>query len=125
MIDDRLLKTLADIGFMASAHRSSKTRFLVFLMVLKQLVLTARLNTIGFALEFMNRKRHQEAIDLLHKEGLKQFPDDPSIKAFLGMALMFEGRNKESEGFLTPLLQSSDQESSIMAKELLGQIHGQ
>ncbi|WP_299730911.1 hypothetical protein [uncultured Endozoicomonas sp.] len=123
MIDDKLLKTLADIGFMASATGLPKHAFGIFNGI-EAARPDSPLSTIGIAMEFMNRKRHQEAIDLLHKEGLKKFPDDPSVQAFLGMALMFEGRNKESEGFLTPLLNSSELEPNVMAKELLSHIHG-
>lgn len=124
MIDDKLLKTLADIGFMASGTGLPKHAFGIFNGI-EAARPDSPLSTIGFALEFMNRKRHQEAIDILHREGLKKHPEDPAIKAFLGMALMFEGRNKESEDFLKPLLDVSDVEPAVMAKELLANIHGQ
>ena len=124
MIDDKLLKTLADIGFMASGTGLPKHAFGIFNGI-EAARPDSPLSTIGFALEFMNRKRHQEAIDILHREGLAKHPDDPAIKAFLGMALMFEGRNKESEDFLKPLLDVSDVEPAAMAKELLANIHGQ
>ncbi|MGB1272143.1 MAG: hypothetical protein ACPG5T_08720 [Endozoicomonas sp.] len=122
MINDNLLKTLADIGFMASGTGLPKHAFGIF-----SGIETARpdspLSTIGFALEFMNRKRHQEAIDILHKEGLAKHPDHPAIKAFIGMALMFEGRNKASEDYLSPLTDNDDQETALMARELLSNIH--
>ena len=124
MIDDKLLKTLADIGFMASGTGLPKHAFGIFNGI-EAARPDSPLSTIGFALEFMNRKRHQEAIEILHREGLAKHPDDPSIKAFLGMALMFEGRNKESEDFLKPLLDVSDVEPAVMAKELLANIHSQ
>ncbi|MFK0573439.1 tetratricopeptide repeat protein [Endozoicomonas sp.] len=124
MIDNKLLKVLADIGFMASGTGLPKHAFGIFNGI-EAARPDSPLSTIGFALEFMNRKRHQEAIDLLHKEGLKKHPEDPTIKAFVGLALMFEGRNKESEGYLNPLLSSSELEPSIMAKELLANIHAQ
>lgn len=124
MIDDKLLKTLADIGFMASGTGLPKHAFGIF-----DGIEAARpdspLSTIGFALEFMNRKRYQEAIDLLHKEGLAKHHDDPAIKAFLGLALMFEGRNKECENYLKPLLSSEEIEPATMAKELLSSLHAQ
>ncbi len=124
MIDDNLLKTLADIGFMASGTGLPKHAFGIFNGI-EAARPDSPLSTIGFALEFMNRKRHQEAIDILHREGLARHPDDPAIKAFLGMALMFEGRNKESENLLKPLLDVSDVEPAEMAKELLANIHSQ
>ena len=123
MIDDKFLKILADIGFMASGTGLPKHAFGIFNGI-EAARPDSSLSTIGFALEFMNRKRHQEAIDLLHKEGLTKHPNDPAIKAFLGLALMFEGRNKESEDYLKPLLKSDEKEPSIMAKELLANIHG-
>ncbi len=124
MIDDKLLKKLADIGFMASGTGLPKHAFGIFNGI-EAARPDSPLSTIGFALEFMNRKRHQEAIEILHREGLAKHPDDPAIKAFLGMALMFEGRNKESEDFLKPLLDVSDVEPAVMAKELLANIHSQ
>lgn len=124
MIDDKLLKTLADIGFMASSTGLPKHAFGIFNGI-EAARPDSPLSTIGFALEFMNRKRHQEAIDLLHKEGLVKHPDDSTIKAFLGLALMFEGRNKESENYLKPLLSSKETEPAEMARELLANIHGQ
>ncbi|WP_257263166.1 M48 family metallopeptidase [Endozoicomonas sp. ONNA2] len=124
MIDDKLLKTLADIGFMASGTGLPKHAFGIFNGI-EAARPDSPLSTIGFALEFMNRKRHQEAIDLLHKEGLVKHPDDATIKAFLGLALMFEGRNKESEDYLKPLLSSKELEPAEMARELLANIHGQ
>ncbi|WP_419536006.1 tetratricopeptide repeat protein [Endozoicomonas sp.] len=123
MIDDKLLKSLADIGFMASGTGLPKHAFGIFNGI-EAARPDSPLSTIGFALEFMNRKRHQEAIDILHKEGLSKHPEDPTIKAFLGLALMFAGRNKESEDYLKPLLSSKESEPSIMAKELLANIHG-
>ena len=124
MIDDKLLKTLADIGFMASSAGLPKNAFGIFSGI-EAARPDSPLSTIGFALEFMNRRRHQEAIDILHKEGLTKHPDDPAIKAFLGLALMFEGRNKESEDYLKPILTSEERDPALMAKELLGNIHSQ
>ena len=124
MIEDKLLKTLADIGFMASGTGLPKHAFGIFAGI-EAARPDSPLSTIGFALEFMNRKRHQEAIDILHKEGLKKHPDDASVKAFLGMALMFEGRNKEGEDVLQLVANSTEVEPAIMAKELLAQLHAQ
>ena len=123
MIDEKLLKTLADIGFMASATGLPKNAFAIFNGI-EAARPDSTLSSIGFAMEFMNRKRHQEALDILHK-ALKSNPDDPDILAFIGMSLMLAGRNKESEDYLTPLLNSEDQEAAIMAEELLNHIHKQ
>ena len=124
MIDDKILKSLADIGFMASGTGLPKHAFGIFNGI-EAARPDSPLSTLGIALEFMNRKRNQEAIDLLHKEGLKKYPDSVEIKAFLGLALMFEGRNKESEDYLKPLLSSTETEPAVMAKELLAKIHAQ
>ena len=124
MIDDKLLKLLADIGFMASGVGLPKNAFAIFAGIEKARPDSA-MPSIGFAMEFMNRKRHQEAIDILHKEGLARDPENATVKAFIGMGLMLEGRNKESEEMLTPLLESDDPQASVMAKELLSHIHSQ
>ena len=123
MIDDKLLKTLADIGFMASSAGLPKNAFAIFNGI-EAVRPDSTLSSIGFAMEFMNRKRHQEALDVLNK-ALKTNPNDPDILAFMGMSLMLAGRNKESEDYLTPLLDSDDAEAAVMAKELLGHIHSQ
>lgn len=124
MIDDKLLKLLADIGFMASGVGLPKNAFAIFVGIEKARPDSA-VPSIGFAMEFMNRKRHQEAIDILHKEGLARDPENATVKAFIGMSLMLEGRSKESEEMLIPLLESDDPEASVMAKELLSHIHSQ
>ena len=123
MIDEKLLKTLADIGFMASATGLPKNAFAIF-NGLEAARPDSTVASIGFAMEFMNRKRHQEALNVLNK-ALEINPDDPDLLAFIGMSLMLEGRNKESEDFLTPLLNSEDSEAAIMAEELLSNIHSQ
>ena len=124
MIDDKLLKLLADIGFMASGVGLPKNAFAIFAGIEKARPDSA-MPSIGFAMEFMNRKRHQEAIDILHKEGLARDPENATVKAFIGMGLMLEGRNKESEEMLIPLVECDDPEASVMAKELLSHIHSQ
>ncbi len=123
MIEDKLLKTLADIGFMASGTGLPKNAFAIF-NGLEAARPDSAVVKIGFAMEFMNRKRHQEALDILYK-GLENNPDDPDLRAFIGMSLMLAGRNKESEDYLTPLLNSKDTQASKMAKELLNNIHSQ
>ena len=124
MIDDKLLKILADIGFMASGVGLARNAFAIFTGIEKARP-DSPMPSIGFAMEFMNRKRHQEAIDILQKEGLSKDPDNATVKAFIGMGLMLEGRNKESEEMLTPLQECNDPEAAVMAKELLANIHNQ
>ena len=122
MIDDKLLKLLADIGFMASGVGLPKNAFAIFTGIEKARP-DSPMPSIGFAMEFMNRKRHQEAIDILHKEGLAKDPENMTVRAFIGMGLMLEGRSKESEEMLTPLLECDDPQAATMAKELLTNIH--
>lgn len=122
MIDDKLLKMLADIGFMASSAGLPKNAFAILNGIEKARPDSA-LPSIGFAMEFMNRKRHQEALDILHKDGLTKEPDNDAVKAFIGMGLMLAGRNKESEDTLEALLESDDLIAATMAKELLQNIH--
>ena len=71
----------------------------------------------------MNKKMNQEALEILEKQALPKAPNDPSIKAFIGMVLMLEGRNKESEDYLTSVLNADEPEVKAMAGELLNNIH--
>lgn len=123
MISNDTLKVLADVGFMASGTGLPKHAFGIFngIEVARP---DSPISTIGFAMEFMNRKRHNEAIQLLQTEGLAKYPKDPTVKAFLGMALMFAGRNSECEQCLQDIVGCNDEQASTMAKELLTQLHG-
>ena len=122
MTDEKLIKTLADIGFMASSAGLPKHAFAIFNAIEKARP-DSVLPYLGFALEFMNKKMNQEALEVLEKQALPKAPDDPSVKAFIGMALMLEGRNKESENLLTVALNADDPEVKTMAGELLDNIH--
>ncbi|PJE80416.1 hypothetical protein CI610_00599 [invertebrate metagenome] len=123
MLKEDTVKLLADIGFMASSAGLSKHAFAIY-----SGIETARpdsiLPDIGFALEFMNRKKFQEAISILEKQALKKSPDDPIATAFIGLALMMDGRNKESEDCLTKVEKSTGKEAVTMAKALLEKIRG-
>ena len=70
----------------------------------------------------MNKKLHKDALDILHNKALPLDKDNPTTKAFIGLALMFEGRNKESEDFLSEVSAQDDDSAKIMAKELLAHI---
>lgn len=118
MISDDMIKTLADIGFMASSSGCSKHAFAIF-----SGIEVARpdnvLPDIGYAMEFMNRKKYQEAISVLKKQALVKDPDNVAVKAFIGMALMLDGHNKESEECLSEIENCDDSATAKMAKELL------
>lgn len=121
MISDKTVKTLADIGFMASNCGYSKHAFAIF-----SGIETVRpdnvLPDIGYALEFINRKKYQEAISILKKQGLKKDSENAAVKAFIGMALMLDGHNKDSEECLSEIENCEDSAAATMAKELLDNI---
>ncbi|UYM15550.1 hypothetical protein [Endozoicomonas euniceicola] len=121
MADDSLIKTLADIGFMATSNNMSKQAFAIF-YGLEQARPDSPVPHIGYALQYMNKKLHKHALDILHKKALPLDKDNPITKAFIGLALMFEGRNKESEDFLSEVSTQGDDSAKIMAKELLAHI---
>ncbi|MGI9276954.1 MAG: tetratricopeptide repeat protein [Endozoicomonas sp.] len=122
MTDEILIRKVADIGFMASSAGLPKHAFAIFNAIEKARP-DSTLPYLGFALEFMNKKMNQEALEILEKQALPKAPDDPSIKAFIGMVLMLEGRNKESEDYLTAALNTDEPEVKVMAGELLNNIH--
>jgi predicted Zn-dependent protease len=122
MTDDNLIKTMADIGFMASSTGMSKHAFGIF-SALEKVRPDSVLPTLGFAMCFINKKMNQEALEILHKEAIPKDPEHPAVKAFIGMALMLEGRNKESEDILVATAAMDDPEASVMAKELLSDLH--
>ena len=123
MLDKKVARLAADIALMASAARLPKHAFGIY-KGLEHINNNNSISTIGIALEFMNRKRYQETIDLLQKH-LKENPKHEEVKVFLGMALMLDGRNKESEDILNKLTSSKDEKVMHMATELLSEIHSQ
>lgn len=118
MTDDSLIKVLADIGFMATSNNMSKQAFAIF-YGLEKAKPDSPLPHLGYAFQYMNKKLHKDALDILHKKALPLDPNNTTTKAFIGMALMFEGRNKESEEYLTAASKGEDSETTIMATELL------
>ncbi|AMO56048.1 hypothetical protein GZ77_04270 [Endozoicomonas montiporae] len=122
MADDSLVKTLADIGFMATSNNMPKQAFAIF-YGLEKARPDSPLPHIGYAFQYMNKKLHRDALDILHKKALPLDENNPVTKAFIGMALMFEGRNKESEDYLADVSAADDESAKIMANELLSHIH--
>ena len=121
MADDSLIKTLTDIGFMATSNNMSKQAFAIF-YGLEKARPDSPVPHIGYAFQYMNKKLHKDALDILHNKALPLDKDNPITKAFIGLALMFEGRNKESENFLSEVSAQDDDSAKIMAKELLAHI---
>ncbi|WP_263079688.1 hypothetical protein [Endozoicomonas sp. Mp262] len=116
-----MIKTLADIGFMASSSGQTKHAFAIFTGI-EAVKPDSILPDIGYALEFMNKKKYQEAISILTKQALQKEPDSAAAKAFIGLALMLDGHNKKSEDCLEAIKNSDDSAASKMAKELLDHI---
>ena len=121
MVSADTLRLLADIGFMATSSGFSPQA--------KSLFNAIELNRpdsvlpyIGHALNCMNMNKNQEALDILEKKALKIEPDNPTVQAFMGMALMLLGRSSESERCLEGIVDSEDTLASGLANNLLSEL---
>ena len=124
MVSAETLRLLADIGFMATSGGFSPQAASLFNAV-EQARPQSVLPHIGNALNSMNMNRHQEALEILEKKALKLEPENPTVKAFMGMALMMLGRNSESERCLTALISSDDALAANLASNLLNELKQQ
>ncbi len=122
MISDDLVKKLADIGFMASTSGLRKQAFAIFAGI-ETAKPKSVLPDIGYALEFINKKKYQHAIALLQRQTLPKDPDNAAVKAFIGLALMLDGHNKECEACLHEIKDSNDGAAIHMANQILEHIH--
>ncbi len=118
MVSAQTLRLLADIGFMATSEGLSPQASNLF-KAIEHARPDSVLPHIGNALNKMNMNEHQEALEILEKKALKLEPENPTIKAFMGMALMMLGRNSESERCLLALTTSEDTLAANLASNLL------
>ncbi len=121
MVSADTLRLLADIGFMATSSGYSPQAKALF----HAIELTrpdSVLPHIGMALNCMNLNKHQEALDILEKKALKLEPDNATVQAFMGMALMMLGRSSESERCLSALTDSDDTLAATLASNLLAEL---
>lgn len=123
MLSDTMIKTLADIGFMASSGGQSRQAFAIFAGI-EAIRPKSILPDIGYALEFMNKRKYQQAINILNNQALKKEPDSAAAQAFIGLALMLDGHNRKSEDCLETISDSQDSAAAHMAQELLAHIRG-
>ncbi len=121
MLDKKVTKLAADIALMASAAGLPKHAFGIY-NGLEYVNDDHTISALGLAIEFMNRKKYPASIEILQKH-LKDNPKQEEAKVFLGLALMLEGRNKESEDILNKLVLSKNKTVMNMATELLNEIH--
>ncbi len=95
-------KTLADIGFMASAYQQREATEAIF----SSLILNHPENTVPFAgmahMHIMAGK-FQDAIDILENKALKVDAADPMSQALLCTAYKMAGKKKESDAILNKL----------------------
>ncbi|CAM3555761.1 tetratricopeptide repeat protein [Parendozoicomonas haliclonae] len=124
MVSADTLRLLADIGFMATSGGFSPQAQSMF-KAIEQARPDSVLPHIGNALNSMNMNRHQEALDTLEKKALKLEPENPTVKAFIGMALMMLGRNSECERYLNGLTDSDDSLAASLASNLLVELKEQ
>ena len=121
MLRVETLRLLADIGFMATGSGFSPQAECIFraIEVAKPRSLAPH---IGLALNCMNNKQHQMALDILEKKALPLEPENPIIRAYVGMALMMLGRASESERCLTAVARGDDEPAKTLATQLLSQL---
>jgi len=124
MVSVETLRLISDIGFMATSNGLSTQAKSIFDAV-ELLRPDSVLPDIGKALNYLNLNQFQNALDVLEKKALKKEPDDPTVNAFIGMALMLMGRNNESEGFLKPVLNQDDKVAANLASTLLEELKSQ
>ena len=118
MVSAETLRLLADIGFMATSGGLSPQARAIFDAVGKSRP-DSVLPHIGNALNLMNLNKHTEALEMLEKKALTLEPDNSTVQAFIGMALMLLGRNSESEQCLNKLIGSEDALAANLAQNLL------
>ncbi len=118
MVSAETLRLLADIGFMATSGGFSPQARNLFAAI-EHARPDSVLPHIGNALNSMNMNKHQEALEILEKKALKLEPENSTVKAFMGMALMMLGRNNESERCLSALTGSDDALAASLASNLL------
>ncbi|GAA4648540.1 hypothetical protein GCM10023116_08090 [Kistimonas scapharcae] len=121
MVTVETLRLLADIGFMATSNGMSGQAKSIF-KAIGHIRPNSVLPHIGMALNHLNLNQFQDALDVLEKKALKIEPDNPTVRAFIGMSLMLMGRNSESEKFLTPLTSSDDPLAANLAENLLQEL---
>ena len=123
MISAEILRKLADIGFMATSGGFSRQAQNIF----SAIELSRKDNVvpyIGMAINMMNMRKTQDALEILEKKALPLEPDNQVLHAFKGMALMLLGRSSESEKCLNNILSSNPDPMTInLAQGLLDELH--
>lgn len=121
MVTVETLRLLADIGFMATSNGMSPQAKSIF-HAIGHIRPKSVLPHIGMALNHLNLNQFQDALDVLEKKALKAEPDNPTVRAFIGMSLMLMGHSSESENFLVPLIDSDDALAANLAENLLKEL---
>lgn len=123
MVSAEILRKLADIGFMATSGGLFKQAECIF----KAIKLNRKdsiLPFIGEALNLINMNRSEEALALIEKKALVLEPDNGVLHSIKAMALMFMGRNSESENCLNEVIRANaDNDATNLAENLLNQLH--
>jgi hypothetical protein len=98
-LDANAMRLLAEIGFIGTnSGQTAATRALFG--ALQTLRPDSNLPFIGRALAELAIELPQNAVRILRDEGLKQFPGDAEIMAFLGVALQDAGEGTEANKVL-------------------------
>ena len=78
---------------------------------------------LGLAVVLMSEGKPGEAASYLKDKALAILPDDPDVKAYLGLAYFMSKQSAEAQEVLTPLVKSGAVDSATsLAKSVLEQI---
>ncbi|MCY4329901.1 MAG: hypothetical protein OXC48_07485 [Endozoicomonadaceae bacterium] len=123
MVSAEILRTLADIGFMAVSGGLSVQAERIF----KAIALCRKDNVVsymGMALNLINEGKSEEALALLEKKALVLEPDNLVLHNIKAMALMFIGRKGESEACLQEVINlNTDNMATTLAQNMLEHLH--
>lgn len=119
-LDPDAMRLIAEIGFIgAQAGQAAASRALF--QALQVLRPESTLPFIGRAMAELGSDQPQEAARILRDEGLKQYPADAELMAFLGLALHEAGQSAESNKILCAVVAqgTGDEPHVRMAMKLL------
>ncbi len=118
--DDKLIKRLTEVGFLAAGYGSLEEAATIFSAVQQERP-DSEYPHIGLAFAQLNAGKHDEAIATLRDKALEARSESSLAKAFLGLALHLAGRSGESNNHLEAVVASNDDPDAVaLAKGLLG-----
>ncbi|HVZ45021.1 MAG TPA: hypothetical protein VHA82_14520 [Ramlibacter sp.] len=102
--DAEAIRLIAEIGFIGARTGQTAAARALFqsLMVLRP---ESTMPVIGLAMSELGAENPEDAARILRDQGLKQYPGDGELLAFLALALHLAGHNAEAAKVLAPVLE--------------------